>query len=143
YKNAAYSSSYIHYKLDGSTVWTTSPGEQLQASAFTGYKAVTIQLDTAAGLTAAFNNGSGTWDNNGGNNYHFAAGTWSMVNGNITAGEPQADSVTFRVTVPASTPVSGPVYLSGSFNSWNAADPNYQLTKGSDGIYSITLSLPA
>lgn len=143
YKNTAFSNSYIHYKLDGSSVWTTVPGEQLQASTFPGYKALTLQLGSSAGLTAAFNNGSGTWDNNGGNNYHFAAGTWSLVNGNLTAGKPQADSVTFRVNVPSTTPASGPVYLSGSFNSWNAADPAYQLTKGTDGVYSITLSLPA
>ncbi|MHA6529608.1 carbohydrate binding domain-containing protein [Paenibacillus sp. BAC0078] len=143
YKNTAYTNSYIHYKLDGSTVWTTAPGTQMQASAFSGYKAITLQLEGASGLTAAFNNGSGTWDNNGGNNYHFAAGVWSLVNGSIAAGEPQADSVTFRVSVPGSTPASGPVYLTGSFNSWNAADPAYQLTKGSDGVYSITLSLPA
>ncbi|MNC45782.1 Amylopullulanase precursor [compost metagenome] len=133
----------MHYSLDGSNVWTTSPGLQLQASTYSGYKTATIQLGTAAGLTAAFNNGSGTWDNNSGSNYHFAAGTWSLVNGSISAGEPQPDSVTFRVTVPSSTPASGPVYLTGTFNSWNAADPAYQLTKGSDGVYSITLSLPA
>lgn len=143
YKNTAYSNSYIHYKLDGATVWTTSPGVQMQASAFSGYKAITIPLGTATGLTAAFNNGSGTWDNNGGSNYHFNAGSSSLVGGSLTTGEPQADSVTFRVTVPGTTPASGPVYLTGSFNSWNAADPAYQLTKGSDGVYSITLSLPA
>jgi 1,4-alpha-glucan branching enzyme len=93
-------------------------------------------------LTAAFNNGSGTWDNNGGNNYHFGTGTWSLVNGTITSGQPQADSVTFRVTVPAATPASGPVYLTGNFNSWNTADTAYQLTKGTDGVYSITLNIP-
>ncbi|WP_150267156.1 carbohydrate binding domain-containing protein [Paenibacillus tepidiphilus] len=143
YKNTAYTNSYIHYKLDNSSTWTTVPGVQLQASAYTGYKSVTIPLGSAAGLTAAFNNGNNTWDNNGGNNYHFAAGAWSLVNGSIAAGEPQPDSVTFRVTVPASTPADGPVYLSGSFNNWNAADPAYKLTKGSDGVYSITLNLPA
>ncbi|CAH1204636.1 1,4-alpha-glucan branching enzyme GlgB [Paenibacillus auburnensis] len=143
YKNTAYTNSYMHYSLDGSGVWTTSPGLQLQTSSYSGYKTATIQLGTAAGLTAAFNNGSGTWDNNSGSNYHFAAGTWSLVNGSLSAGVPQPDSVTFKVTVPSSTPSSGPVYLTGSFNSWNAADPAYQLTKGSDGVYSITLNLPA
>ncbi|AIQ46287.1 alpha amylase [Paenibacillus sp. FSL R7-0273] len=143
YKNTAYTNSYMHYSVDGSGVWTTSPGLQLQASPYSGYKTATIQLGTAAGLTAAFNNGSGTWDNNGGSNYRLTAGSWSLVNGSLTSGVPQADSVTFRVSVPGTTPASGPVYLSGSFNSWNAADPAYQLTKGSDGIYSITLSLPA
>lgn len=143
YKNTTFTNSYIHYSVDGSGVWTTSPGQQLQSSAYSGYKTATIQLGTAAGLTAAFNNGSGTWDNNGGGNYRLTSGTWSLVNGSLTSGVPQADSVTFRVTVPSTTPSSGPVYLSGSFNSWNAADPAYQLTKGSDGVYSITLSLPA
>lgn len=143
YKNTAYTNSYIHYSLDGSGVWTASPGSELQTSSYSGYKTATIPLGTAAGLTAAFNNGSGVWDNNSGSNYHFAAGTWSLVNGSISAGEPQADSVTFKVSVPSSTPASDPVYLTGTFNSWNAADPAYQLTRGSDGVYSITLSLPA
>ncbi|WP_141639085.1 carbohydrate binding domain-containing protein, partial [Paenibacillus riograndensis] len=49
YKNTAFTNSYIHYKLDGSTVWTTSPGEQMQASSYSGYKAATIQLGSAAG----------------------------------------------------------------------------------------------
>ncbi|AIQ51870.1 carbohydrate binding domain-containing protein [Paenibacillus sp. FSL R7-0331] len=143
YKNTTFTNSYMHYSVDGSSVWTTSPGVQLQASSYAGYKTATVQLGTAAGLTAAFNNGSGTWDNNGGSNYHLTAGSWSLVNGSLTSGVPQADSVTFRVSVPSTTPSSGPVYLSGSFNSWAAADPAYQLTKGSDGVYSITLSLPA
>ncbi|KGE20869.1 alpha-amylase family glycosyl hydrolase [Paenibacillus wynnii] len=143
YKNPAFSSSYIHYKLDGATTWTTPPGVQMSSSAFSGYSVITVPLGSSAGLTAAFNNGSGTWDSNGSSNYHFNSGTWSLVNGSISAGEPKADGVTFRVTVPSTTPASGPVYLTGSFNNWNAADPAYQLTKGSDGIYSITLNLPA
>ncbi|WP_150272722.1 M6 family metalloprotease domain-containing protein [Paenibacillus tepidiphilus] len=143
YKNASFGNPYIHYKLDGSTTWTTPPGVQMTASAYADYSVVTVQLGTATGLTAAFNNGGSTWDNNGTANYHFNSGTWSLVNGNLYAGDPQADSVTFKVTVPGTTPSSGPVYLSGSFNNWNAADPAYLLTKGSDGTYSITLSLPA
>ncbi|GIO15137.1 hypothetical protein J19TS2_46920 [Cohnella xylanilytica] len=143
YKNDSFASKYIHYKLDGSSTWTTSPGVQMSASTYPGYSVATIQLGSATGLTAAFNNGSGTWDNNGGNNYRFGSGASTLANGNLYAGEPQADSVTFRVTVPSNTPANGPVYISGSFNSWNAADPAYQLTKGSDGVYSITLNLPA
>lgn len=81
YKNTAFSNSYIHYKLDGATVWTTSPGVQMQASDFSGYKSITIPLGSATGLTAAFNNGSGTWDSNGGNNYHFGTGSSSLAGG--------------------------------------------------------------
>ncbi|WP_238654753.1 carbohydrate binding domain-containing protein [Paenibacillus piscarius] len=143
YKNTAFSNSYIHYKLDGATTWTTSPGVQMQTSAFSGYKSITIPLGSATGLTAAFNNGSGTWDNNGGSNYHFSTGSSSLTGGNVTTGEPQGDSVTFKVSVPGSTPANAQVYLSGSFNAWNAADPSYLLTRGNDGVYSITLNLPA
>lgn len=145
YRNPDFSSAYIHYKRDNSTTWTTVPGVQMQESAFSGYRTVTIPLNGAEGITAAFNNGSNTWDNNGTQNYHFGAGTWTLSGGTITAGEPQPEpeGVTLRVTVPSSTPASGPVYAAGSFNSWNPADPAYQLTKGPDGKYSISLNLPA
>lgn len=145
YKNTAYTNSYIHYKVDGSSTWTALPGVSLTAStAYPGYKSITIAIGSATGLTASFNNGSGIWDNNGGNNFYFGAGTWSLASGgSITSGEPQADSVTFQVTVPANTPASSSVYLTGSFNSWNAADPAYLLTKGTDGVYSIKLNLTA
>nr|WP_246628301.1 carbohydrate binding domain-containing protein [Paenibacillus oenotherae] len=143
YKNTSFTNAYIHYKLDNSSTWTTVPGVQLQNSTYPGYKMITIELGSATGLTAAFNDGNNNWDNNGGNNYTFATGVFSLVNGNKTSGTPGTDSVTFRVTVPASTPVNGPVYLTGSFNGWTTADTAYQLTKGTDGVYSITLNLPA
>jgi chitodextrinase len=144
YKNSAFANSYIHYKVGTATTWTTLPGEALQTAAdYPGYKSITLQLGSATGITAAFNNGSGQWDNNGGNNYSIGSGTWTLVNGNLASGVPQADSVTFRVSVPASTPTSGPVYLTGSFNSWAPADAAYQMTKGTDGVYTLTLPLSA
>lgn len=118
YKNTAFSNSYIHYKIDGAATWTTVPGVQMQSSSYSGYKTITIQLGSATGLTAAFNNGSGTWDNNGGKDYHFANQTWSLVNGTITEGEPQLNSVMFRVTVPSTTLVSRVFYPFGTFNNW-------------------------
>ncbi len=144
YKNSAFANSYIHYKPDNSAAWTTLPGAAMQtSSAYPAYKSITLQLGSASGISAAFNNGSGQWDNNGGSNYSIAAGTWTLVNGSLASGVPQADSVTFRVSVPASTPANGPVYLSGSFNSWLPADPAYQMVKGTDGVYTLTLPLPA
>ncbi|MEK3882074.1 alpha-amylase family glycosyl hydrolase [Paenibacillus sp. PL2-23] len=144
YKNSAFAQSYIHYRIGSSATWTTPPGAAMQTeAAYPGYRSITIPLGSATSITAAFNNGSGQWDNNGGNNYTINAGTWSLVNGNLASGVPQPDSVTFRVTVPASTPAGGPVYLSGSFNSWAPADPAYQMTKGTDGVYTLTLPLPA
>lgn len=146
YRNTAYTNAYMHYKLDNASTWTAVPGAQMTpSSAHPGYFAITVPLNGASGLTAAFNNGSGSWDNNGSQNYHFGIGTWTLANGTIVSGEPQPepDGVTFQVTVPSSTPANGPVYLAGTFNNWNPADPAYQLTKGSNGQYSITFNLPA
>ncbi|MDQ6423513.1 carbohydrate binding domain-containing protein [Paenibacillus sp. LHD-117] len=144
YKNSAFANSYIHYKVGTSTTWTTLPGAAMQTdAAYPGYKSITIQLGSATGITAAFNNGSGQWDNNNGNNYTIGSGTWTLVNGSLVSGVPQPDSVTFRVSVPASTPANGPVYLSGSFNGWAPADAAYQMVKGADGVYTLTLPLTA
>lgn len=144
YYKPGYSAPYIHYRPTGGT-WTTAPGLLMPAAEVSGYFKVTIDVGTATGLEAVFNNGSGTWDNNGGSNYNFGVGTWTFNGGAITSGVPTAvtQQVTFTVTVPSNTPTTADVYLSSSLNSWNAADPAYKLTRGTDGKYSITLPLAA
>jgi predicted alpha/beta superfamily hydrolase len=47
--------------------------------------------------------------------------------------------LTMRVRVPAGTPDTAGVYVAGSFNGWNPANPAYRLTRDGDGEYSITL----
>lgn len=137
YYKRGYSTPYIHYQPIGGA-WTTSPGVAMPASDIAGYNVITIDLGTATGLNVAFNNGSGTWDNKGGQNYQFPVGTSTFVAGTITAGLPQADSLTFNVTVPAGTADSD-VYLTSTLNSWAPADANYKLTKNTDGTYSIKI----
>ncbi|MMZ60851.1 Amylopullulanase precursor [compost metagenome] len=51
--------------------------------------------------------------------------------------------MTFTVNVPSNTTTSDTVYIAGDFNSWNPADPAYQLTRQSDGTYTIKLDLAA
>ncbi|UJF34425.1 carbohydrate binding domain-containing protein [Paenibacillus hexagrammi] len=143
YYKTGFTTPYMHYKIDGASTWTTSPGVAMQSSEYPGYSKLTIDVGTAAGLTAAFNNGSNTWDNNNGQNYHFNTGTSTLINGTVQSGVPQPDSVTFKVTVPANTPSGASIYLAGSLNSWNAADPSYKLTKNTDGTFSITLPISA
>ncbi|WP_168736009.1 M6 family metalloprotease domain-containing protein [Cohnella fermenti] len=143
YKNGSFAASYIHYKLDGSSSWTTVPGTAMSSSAYAGYSVATIPLGAATGLTAAFNNGSGSWDNNGGSDYRFGSGTSTLANGNLYAGTPQADSVTFQIAAPGSTPSGADLYLAGTFNGWDPGDSAYRLTRGSDGIYRITVALAA
>ena len=47
------------------------------------YKAV-INLGQETVLTACFNNGNGSWDNNNYNNYQFGVGVYTCRNGVIT-----------------------------------------------------------
>ncbi|MEW9698892.1 basic secretory protein-like protein [Paenibacillus sp. SI8] len=140
YYKQGFTNPYIHYQVDGGA-WTSAPGVAMSSSEVAGYSKITINLISAAGLSAAFNNGSGTWDNNNGQNYRFAAGTSTFVNGTITPGVPQPDSITFIVAAPANTPVTSAVYLVSSLNSWNPADANSVLTKNTNGTYSIKLNV--
>lgn len=141
YYKRGYATPYIHYKPDGGN-WTTAPGIAMtEDTEYAGYSKITIPLGTAGGLTAAFNDGKGTWDNNRGANYVFEAGSSTFVSGTITPGTPQPDSLTLTVTVPGGT--TGDLYLASSLNEWNAGDANYKLAANSDGTYSIKLEVAA
>ncbi|OZQ58517.1 alpha amylase, partial [Paenibacillus sp. VTT E-133280] len=88
YYKQGYTSPYIHYRPVGGT-WTTSPGVAIPVSDVAGYNKITINIGSASQLEACFNNGSGTWDSNGGSNYLFGTGTWTYTpTGSITSGGP-------------------------------------------------------
>ncbi len=53
-----------------------------------------------------------------------------------------AQQVTFKVTVPSNTTASDTVYVASSLNNWNPADSSSQLTRQSDGTYTLTLTTP-
>lgn len=86
YYATGWTSANIHYRV-GTGSWTTAPGTAM-AAACTGWKVKTIELGSATGLTAAFNNGSGSWDNNGGSDYTIGSGVVKVSNGTVTAGNP-------------------------------------------------------
>lgn len=97
-------------------------------------------------------------------NYKFTQGNWAMTEGN-SEGQPipnrQFDRATagntlhiqdtiagwehqiayrFVLTeIPANTPHDASLYIAGSFNKWNPADPDYKLTRQADATYQITL----
>ncbi|MEZ2715595.1 carbohydrate binding domain-containing protein [Niallia circulans] len=77
----------IHYSpYDGH--WSTLPGTQMSKSDYPGYFVITLDIGTADGLEAAFNNGNNSWDNNQGSNYHFKSGEYILKNGQVTRGHP-------------------------------------------------------
>ncbi len=86
--NAAWTTVNIHYAPTGGS-WTTAPGVAMDA-ACTGWRKKTISLGTATGLQVVFNNGSGTWDNNGGANYSLGTGNVTVSGGVKGAGDPCA-----------------------------------------------------
>ncbi|MNZ35776.1 Beta/alpha-amylase precursor [compost metagenome] len=93
YYKQGYSTPYIHYRPEAGT-WTTAPGVAMAASEVAGYNKITIDIGTATRLEACLNNGSGTWDSNGGNNYFFNTGTWTYNgSGKIVEGVPNPDAV--------------------------------------------------
>lgn len=53
-----------------------------------------------------------------------------------------AATVTFRVSVPSTTPSATAVYIAGNFQGWNPGSAAHALTKQADGTWQITLSLP-
>lgn len=86
YYATGWTSPNIHYKVGGGA-WTAVPGVGMTA-ACPGWFQKTVDLGAATGITAAFNNGSGSWDNNGGNNYTIGAGAMKVQNGTVSAGNP-------------------------------------------------------
>jgi chitodextrinase len=142
YYKQGFAIPFIHYRPIGGA-WTNAPGIAMLTSEVTGYNKITIDVGSATGLEAVFNNGSGTWDNNGGKNYLFPLGISTVTSGVITSAEPQVqtNSLNIKVTVPANTPPADTLYISGTSNNWVPADTNYKLTKNTDGTYSILLAL--
>ncbi|MFF0861440.1 carbohydrate binding domain-containing protein [Nonomuraea sp. NPDC003560] len=78
----SWSTANIHYGIGGT--WTTVPGIAMD-TACTGWKKKTIDLATATTFQVTFNNNSGTWDNNHGNNYTLGTGTTIVKDGVATA----------------------------------------------------------
>ncbi|MFI9111879.1 carbohydrate binding domain-containing protein [Streptomyces venezuelae] len=142
YSTAAlgWSTANLHYQPAGGA-WTTVPGVGMQA-ACTGWWKREVDLGTATSLRAAFNNGNGTWDNNGGADYTIGAGVSTVRNNAVTANaadpcaaeapDTQAPTVPAKVTAAADG-VS--VLLTWDPATDNKAVAKYQVTRvgGSGG----------
>ncbi|MFF5921004.1 carbohydrate binding domain-containing protein [Streptomyces flavochromogenes] len=115
----------LHWAPDGGT-WTTVPGVAMEA-ACTDWVKKTVSLGTATGLQATFNNGSGTWDNNGGRNYALGTGAITVRDGVIAHSDPCAG------TEPEPTPTPGAkatVYYSTEALGWSTVNLHYQPAGG-------------
>ncbi|MGO4922443.1 Ig-like domain-containing protein [Bifidobacterium choerinum] len=77
-------STYIHYRV-GTGEWTTAPGVKME-EACDGYVSFTIDNPDQQPVELTFNNGSGNWDSNGGNNYKGSGEDILVENGKLTEG---------------------------------------------------------
>ncbi|MGC4979424.1 carbohydrate binding domain-containing protein [Streptomyces sp. DT193] len=121
-KTKNWPTTYLHYAPDGGS-WTTVPGVQMEA-ACTDWVKKTVDLGSATGLQATFNNGSGTWDNNGGSNYALGTGTITVKDGVIAHSDPCADTGTGSGN-------QATVYYSTATSGWTTANIHYAPTGGS------------
>lgn len=75
YYKTGWSTPYCHYQI-GSNGWTNAPGVVMTSEGNNIYS-ITIDLENSSSLSACFNDGNGSWDNNNGSNYYFSqAGTY-------------------------------------------------------------------
>ncbi|MFB7241248.1 carbohydrate binding domain-containing protein [Streptomyces populi] len=121
-KTKNWPTTYLHYAPDGGS-WTTVPGVRME-TACTDWVKKTVDLGSATGLQATFNNGSGTWDNNGGNNYALGTGTITVKDGVIAHSDPCADTGTGSGN-------QATVYYSTATSGWTTANIHYAPTGGS------------
>ncbi|WP_430783446.1 carbohydrate binding domain-containing protein [Actinoplanes sp. G11-F43] len=78
----------IHYAPAGGA-WTAAPGVAMSAyPGCPGWHVKQLDLGSATGIQAVFNNGSGTWDNNSGNNYRLGTGTVTVAAGALGSAVP-------------------------------------------------------
>jgi glycosidase len=101
-KSHNWSHYYLHYAPAGAA-WTQVPGVVMEAGC-TDWVKKTVDLGTATTWQSTFDNGSGTWDNNNGNNYALTAGLSTVKDKAVTknAADPCAS------VVPDSTPPTVP-----------------------------------
>ncbi|MBB0244240.1 alpha-amylase [Streptomyces alkaliphilus] len=123
-----WSAANLHYRPEGGS-WTTVPGVGM-TEICPGWLRRAVDLGTAEGLTAAFNNGTGVWDNNNGSDYRIGTGRTTVADRVVTpnAPEPCADHVpdTEPPTVP--TGVTATADGTGVLVSWEPSEDNVGVT---------------
>lgn len=113
YKASMTNLAYIHYKVsDGA--WTVAPGAKMEKTGdVSGYTwKYTIDLGTKDSAIVCFNNGSGSWDSNGGKNYTVYAGNYGVKDGQVTK------LTVGPTTEPTQAPEKWTLYYDNSLTKW-------------------------
>ena len=111
--SSAWTTVNIHYAPTGGA-WTAVPGVPMSPASCAGWFARSIDLGAATGATVVFNNGSGTWDNNGGRDYAVGTGDVIVAGGVVGAGDPCASGAR-----------SATVFYHAQTRGWSAVNLHY------------------
>ncbi|MFD6371850.1 carbohydrate binding domain-containing protein, partial [Streptomyces roseolus] len=120
-KTKNWSAHNLHWAPDGGS-WTAVPGTAMEP-ACTDWVKKTVSLGSATGLRAAFNNGTGTWDNNGGADYALGTGNITVKDGVVAHSDPCA-------ATPPPTANKATVYYSSASLGWSTVNVHYQPAGG-------------
>lgn len=116
--SAVWSTVNIHYAPTGGA-WTAVPGVPMAAATCAGWYVKTIDLGSATSAQVVFNNGSGTWDNHGGQNYTIGTGMVTVNNGAIGSGDP------CTVVPPAPGGTTATVFYYTKTRQWSTVNIHY------------------
>ncbi|AWZ17323.1 carbohydrate binding domain-containing protein [Streptomyces sp. ICC1] len=119
----------LHWAPDGGS-WTAVPGTGMEA-ACTDWVKRTVSLGSAAGLQATFNNGQGTWDNNGGKNYALGTGLITVKDGVVAHSDPCTTDPDPDPGTGTGTGASATVYYSTTTVGWPTVNLHWAPTGGS------------
>ena len=86
YYKTDWATPYAHYCVGGGS-WTAAPGVKMTKLS-DGYYKITVPMGGASDIKMCFNDGNDTWDNNGGNDYSFMSGKYTVNNGSVSSGAP-------------------------------------------------------
>ncbi|RKN06327.1 carbohydrate binding domain-containing protein [Streptomyces radicis] len=125
----------LHYRPDGGS-WTAVPGVGM-TEACPGWVTRTVDLGAATELTAAFNNGSGTWDNNNGADYRIGTGLTTVADRRVVpdATDPCAGHEPDTEAPTTPTGLTAEVNGVGVVVKWDASTDNVGVTG-----YQVTLA---
>ncbi|MFJ7119385.1 carbohydrate binding domain-containing protein [Streptomyces albogriseolus] len=133
-RTLGWTTANIHYRPAGGA-WTTVPGIGMRPVC-TGWWKQDLDLGAATSLTAAFNNGNGVWDNNGGADYTIPAGVSTVADSKVTrdADDPCAGQAPDTQAPTAPTGVTARADGVSVVLTWEPADDDtgvtaYQVTR--------------
>lgn len=134
---------YLHWGENGwHNVPATDPAMVKRGDNF--WQATISVPNDATQINMAFNNGAGTWDNNGGSDYAIAIAGNTCATGNAVAAtgcpvHSQATTITYYGTLAAG---ATSITLHWGYNGWNGVTDT-PLVKQPNGAWQATITMPA